>query len=96
MKSPITNEMNKVWLNGRKVDVSLMRNIFKKYEAFALVSISDTFWKHKAKCGHVYMPDVQFYQPDLIQVVDDRFIQILTEKQMTRNKNLQSQLKFNV
>lgn len=61
VQSQNTNETNKVWMGGRKEDVSLTRNIFRKYEGFALVNISDTFWKHKAKCGHVYQPEVQFY-----------------------------------
>ena len=51
IKSPLLNEANKVWMSGRPTDITLTRNIFKKYEGFALINISDTFWKHKAKCG---------------------------------------------
>ena len=61
VKSSLPNEANKVWLSGRPTDITLTRNILKKYEGFALINFSDTFWKHKAKCGQVFMPAVQFY-----------------------------------
>ena len=80
VKSGLPNEANKVWLSGRPTDITLTRNILKKYEGFALINFSDTFWKHKAKCGQVFMPAVQFYQPDPVQVVDDRFVQIIGDK----------------
>ena len=75
-------------MKDQLADRTLTRNVFKKYEGFALVNLTDTFWKHKKPCGHVYMNDVTFYQPDPVQVVDDRFVQITYEKQSSRNKTL--------
>ena len=49
VKSPLANEVNKIWLDGSPIDISLTRNVFKKYEGFALINISDSFWKQKEK-----------------------------------------------
>ena len=97
VKSNAGNETTKIWCQGKNsVDRSRMQNIYKQFEGYAMINISDAFWKKNLKCGEIFRHKVQFYKPDLSHAVDDRFVTLLSDPVKHRNNDLQNELKFDV
>lgn len=94
VESPLPSEMDGIWLDGKTSDVSQRRNVFKKCEGYALVNLSETFWKSKATCGLPFRPKVVFYEPDLNNIVDDKFETLFTDRSQIKSKTLNSNLNF--
>ena len=43
------------------------RNVFKFYEGYALVNISDAFWGRNLRCGQVFHHrNIHFYHADKV------------------------------
>jgi hypothetical protein len=94
VKSPLECEMDTVWLEGKSPDISQKRNIFKKFEGYALVNFSETFWKSKATCGLTVRPKIVFYEPDPNNIVDDKFETLFGDRSQVKSKSLNSNLNF--
>lgn len=93
LQSRSATEMQHIWTPTNNVEVAKrMRNTLKFYEGFALVNISDAFWTKNLRCGQKFThPAIHFYKPDKVQIVDDRFVQILRERSFVKHPELQEQ-----
>ena len=94
VRSPLECEMDSVWLEGKTPDISQKRNVFKKCEGYALVNMSDTFWKSKATCGLKFKPAIVWYEPDPNRVVDDKFETLFGDRSQVKSKSLDANLRF--
>ena len=65
-----------------------MQNIYKQFEGYAMINISDAFWKKNLKCGEIFPHRVTFYKPDPVHTVDDRFVFLLADPLKTKHPDL--------
>ena len=52
--SKSASEQDYVWTPNIGAGTKATRNVFKFYEGFTLVNISDAFWTKNLKCGQVF------------------------------------------
>ena len=79
------SEQDYVWTPQQAAGSKATRNVFKFFEGFALVNISDAFWTKNLRCGQAFHHPVHFFKPDKAQIVDDRFVQILRERSFIKH-----------
>lgn len=62
--SQSVSEQEHVWTPDLGAGTKATRNVFKFYEGFTLVNISDVYWKRNLRCGEYYEHPIDFLKPD--------------------------------